>query len=1438
MPANEYDALISTLPPAPVAANEDQPQANPYDDLVSQLGSAQDAALKASAQVGLAQPPDRAAQVLALSSATRLPADLVDRNLEEVQRTAKLKAMDLDRVRKEHPELAGWLANPNNLAMAQDDMPVLRQLDRAVAGLVAGPGDDPFGMLPKGFKYAPDGSILESRGDGTATIYRDLNELDRELARRRLSIGLGEIDLQASRDKLTETFGPLANVAAGAAASLASSQAAVGTATYEGQQAAADVAAASQDLAPGFSGTVQRGVGGLIADVPLMLAGGPLAEGASALMKVSRARAVIATVTGKTVAKAAGNVLKTAAAVQPLAIREGAADAQQNGTLSGLMNYTIETLIPGAFGRTGVERALVPGVDKLVAGAAGWAPAARHLLIDAGLEGTEEAVTEFAHALFESASGQNPNALHADQLLPRLAAAGAVGGLAGAAFNLPQAARAKFEKDALQLRQSALEADSLAAAFDLARSSKTAERSPEQLQHLIARQTGVAGTTTFFQSEEFASHYEKQGQDPAEVAARMGVDPATYEATRAAGAQLPVPTAGFLAHSTEADRPLLDRATMRADGLTREQIGTASEELRTQLQGEVSQAKQAADQAVPAEAPVVQSDKARIAAEVEAQLVAAGRSPDVARNEAKLVSEPIANLADRFNRQSQAQAEREALAAWRRDHSGNEPDRKSEDWKQALEQAQAKAPVVAPFELYSRYIKGINGPAADQAPLRSLDQGIIPPSQSLAFDDLLKQWRKAHGDRTPVRGGAEWQALVDQAAAVDAANGKSFDQPSRGRIDIGNDKSLRITLLATADRSTFIHEMGHAYLEILSDLATHGGAPDSIVADVATIRAWVGADDKGAFSVDQHEQVARGFERYLMEGKAPSSTLRRAFANFKNWLTRIYQTVLSLKVELTPEVRSVFDRLIASDEAIAAANEEIGNKSPWKTAAEAGMTEDQFRSYLEQIDYRRDRAADFVRARLMHAEFLAESDERERERAEVERQTTAAVNGQPVYQAILALQSGETPAGVELPDGAVFKLSKADLLRFYAPEELAKLPGPQGKSKDLYGEQPAKANRGERVYTTKEAGLSLADAAAAFGFTDGDALFQALTTAPDRETTIAQQVDAEMARRYPDPLVDGSLELLAQGEIADQVAGHVLDREVSALAQKVGARVAPTEILKQVAHDLIAKTKASQLRPQVYWNAARIASREAFEAAAKARDGKPEQQAQWDRKAFDAAQRERFNLHLYRAATAAQEASEKGRTYLGRFDTLDTRQRLGKAGGWEYTVYDELGNAAAVFPTLAARLELRPHQRLPGADRQHPGGLRAAPGQQPRAAPARVAAIVDRSTGGRRRADRHPGQRDRRPRPPELVGPDGRRAGRGGRRGAQRRAVGQAQEQAVEEQARPRHGCDARGSGGHAGRPGQHHCARSADHPQADRHHRPGGRRRPLRPLLRGPPQG
>jgi len=162
------------------------------------------------------------------------------------------------------------------------------------------------------------------------------------------------------------------------------------------------------------------------------------------------------------------------------------------------------------------------------------------------------------------------------------------------------------------------------------------------------------------------------------------------------------------------------------------------------------------------------------------------------------------------------------------------------------------------------------------------------------------------------------ESLPDSAAVTADPNAGV-----RGKITFFKDRPPEITLTATADASTFMHECAHHWLAQLLADAEHPLAPDILKADADIVRKWLGArsnedisyngTDKPriAAATERHEQFARGFERYLMEGVAPSKALVPPFAQFKQWLTDIYQTVDRLNAPIDDDIRGVFDRLIS-----------------------------------------------------------------------------------------------------------------------------------------------------------------------------------------------------------------------------------------------------------------------------------------------------------------------------------------------------------------------------------------------------------------------------------------------------------------------------------------------------------------------------------------------
>ena len=161
-----------------------------------------------------------------------------------------------------------------------------------------------------------------------------------------------------------------------------------------------------------------------------------------------------------------------------------------------------------------------------------------------------------------------------------------------------------------------------------------------------------------------------------------------------------------------------------------------------------------------------------------------------------------------------------------------------------------------------------------------------------------------------------------------------------------------IRLFDAADQSSFIHEAAHMYLTEMGKMATDEAAPKGLLEDWNTIQSWAAykqqdiKDYEGtarekefksyAKAIDDarksgdviaihaaeerwmQERFARGFERYIAEGKAPTQALQSAFRKFKSWLVSIYRDLKNLGKEPPEDVKRVMDRMLATNDEIEA----------------------------------------------------------------------------------------------------------------------------------------------------------------------------------------------------------------------------------------------------------------------------------------------------------------------------------------------------------------------------------------------------------------------------------------------------------------------------------------------------------------------------------------
>lgn len=146
---------------------------------------------------------------------------------------------------------------------------------------------------------------------------------------------------------------------------------------------------------------------------------------------------------------------------------------------------------------------------------------------------------------------------------------------------------------------------------------------------------------------------------------------------------------------------------------------------------------------------------------------------------------------------------------------------------------------------------------------------------------------------------------------------EKYNQSINGMTQINSPTDRLIQIFKTADRSTFLHEMGHVFFDDIKNLAEMENAPEQLVTDWNKLKEWSEWDDtEGADNTKAHERFARGWEAYLREGKAPTKGLQRVFRMFSKWLTRIYRAVTRLGGLPPKEIQDIMARMIATQEDI------------------------------------------------------------------------------------------------------------------------------------------------------------------------------------------------------------------------------------------------------------------------------------------------------------------------------------------------------------------------------------------------------------------------------------------------------------------------------------------------------------------------------------------
>lgn len=1228
---------------------------NEYSDFIKQD---QTSDLRSALAVAAQRQPDTEAQLQKLAGRTGVPVDAVRMQRPEVELHDKLEAFDYERVIKDSPKLSAWMAKPDNAALAQDDWQTLSAMERGITHI-----RDYAGALGGGVVGDAIGRTLS----GASTL---------------LDVGARAIDRPvraAFGDRVADAFWyePTALDPFQSLKSTGQSLKAAGDWMKPPQE--------RQTLGTDVAGGIGQ-IGGQIA-THLLTAG---------------------TLTVPTLLAQGADVMadKTAKDIADPALKDTAIIA--GGAITAITEkYGLDKLLnrvpPEVKNRT-----LRFMADKVAAGG-----------IEAGQEFAEGLLHDIARRTLT-----NKDAELLDGVGREMTAAGLSAAIVRTALGVKGHARAKEQEQFVK------------ALTDQAAESKLRERMPEKFREYLDQVTaGGPVENIFIPADQFATYYQSVGLDPAVEASKLGVQ--NFAEARAAGTDVVIPTADFVTQLSGSDHlqglwqdlrfsqaemtlreaaqyernqdatPIDDEVLARYGAGDATTSAPGFQQVKEALLGELTGrfAPDVADAYATQYASVISTlaERSGIDPVVLAQqydLSVDMPIPDALRQTLERYDLSIDPLLDRLrsgDMPKDGEAFGASLADFVRNIGGLAP---SGDVAWLDEQGTRK-----PGQRKLLQLDGLSVDAALQAAVEAgyfpgQDAGQLsvadmlnalaediggnrvssPMQETQAKADLVRGLRELEnylesiGADVSTMTNAQIKARMERSAAQEvAAQYDQADGDKRGQIAIGQNRKMRISLFEKANLSTFLHETGHFYLEVMGDLAQRPEAPQQLRDDYAAIRAWMGLKDGEAIAVEHHEMFARANEAYLREGKAPSPELRMVFQKFKAWLLQIYRSLSALNVELSDEMRQVFDRMYATDQQIDAARGEMEFEAMLLTAEDAGMTPAEFAAYEASVRQAVERGKEQLQAKLMGQLTREQQKWWKEQRANLREEVAAEVDAEPVYAAFKALTEGKTE------DGIAVKLSREALVEQYGKDFLKKMP-----------------RSFQRIYTA-EGGMDADTAAEVFGFDSGPALLEALANMKPRREMIEAVTDARMVERHGDIRFDGTIadeavqalhndqresvlkiELRAMVAAArraerDKIAGRARDQRAEADAgaqfvrdalptvERTGTRRDGTTYtfdafdpgpMKRAAAGFIGQKMVRDLRPQEYL----IASRKAARAAAKAMRAKDFMTA------ADQKQRELFNHYLYKEATRTAEEVQRKAEWLQKQGSDKKRQALGKAG--------------------------------------------------------------------------------------------------------------------------------------------------------------------------------
>jgi len=443
------------------------------------------------------------------------------------------------------------------------------------------------------------------------------------------------------------------------------------------------------------------------------------------------------------------------------------------------------------------------------------------------------------------------------------------------------------------------------------------------------------------------------------------------------------------------------------------------------------------------------------------------------------------------------------------------------------------------------------------------------------------------------------QSLAEKSRTESSAKTGLLNQTNRGGFA---PSTLTTILTKEADYSTLHHETVHFVVEAYTRIAQQENAPAQIVADLEALIKFGGVDSIeqwNTMSLEERrpaqEAIAYASEIYFFEGKAPSVELESVFDRLAQWMRDIYTSIVDelnamYKQEfgkdlpiLNDEVRSVFDRMLASDKQIQQAQEIRDMVPMFQTQEESGMDDAQWQAYKAMAD-EADQAGvmDLTKASLRQIKWL--DNARSKLLKEMQKKTAAQrkivreqveeeVNNDPVYMAINFLKRGETKDA----DGNPIKVTQGHKL------SLAEVKALYPESDTSLAAAPDFTTLGYGKYgMLGEQGISPDLVAGMFGFQSGDALVRSLVDAKPIKEEIEARTDQRMLEEHGEMFDPKSVDAEIEKALHNEARARFVAVELRFLAKATAPVRLMLQAAKKAAKQIITNKKVGDINPREY----------------------------------------------------------------------------------------------------------------------------------------------------------------------------------------------------------------------------------------------------------------